>query len=66
MDWKEKAKEIHKKEKEQAKQKLKEKVIKHLQKDRMDMSGWGVGQISISALECEVILDLLEKEKNNE
>lgn len=61
MDWK-KAKKIHEKEKAQAKIKLKERIIEHLKKDRTDMSGWGVGQLEISALECEVILDLYEKE----
>lgn len=62
MEWKEKAREIHKKEKEQAKERLKARVIEHLKRDRTDTSGWGAGQISISALESEVILDLLEKE----
>lgn len=62
MDWKEKAKEINKEKKEKAKKRLKERVIEHLQRDRTDMSGWGVGQLGISALECEVILDLFEKE----
>ena len=64
-DWKEKAKEIHKEKKEKQKQILKERVIEHLKRDRMDMSGWGVGQLCISALECEVILDLFEKEGKN-
>jgi hypothetical protein len=63
MDWKEKARKKHNEEKAKAKQRLKERIIEHLQRDRTDMSGWGVGQLGISALECEVILDLYEKEK---
>jgi hypothetical protein len=62
MDWKDKAKKINKEKKETQKQILKERVIEHLQRDRTDMSGWGVGQLCISALDCEVILDLFEKE----
>ena len=64
MDWKEKARRKHNEEKEKAKQRLKERVIEHLQRDRTDMSGWGVGQLCISALECEVILDLYEEKEN--
>ena len=63
MDWKEKARRKHNEEKAKAKQRLKGRIIEHLQRDRTDMSGWGVGQLGISALECEVILDLYEKEK---
>ena len=44
MDWKEEARKKHKEEKEKAKKRLKERVIEHLQRDRTDMSGWGVGQ----------------------
>lgn len=64
MNWKEKAILKHQEEKEKAKKRLKERIIEHLQRDRTDMSGWGVGQISISALECEVIMDLFEKEED--
>lgn len=63
MDWKEKARRKHNEEKEKAKLRLKERIIEHLQRDRTDMSGWGVGQLDISVLECEVILDLYKKEK---
>ena len=64
MNWKEKAILKHQEEKEKAKKRLKERIIEHLQRDRTDMSGWGAGQISISALECEVIMDLFEKEED--
>lgn len=64
MDWKEEARKKHKEEKEKAKKRLKERVIEHLQRDRTDMSGWGAGQLCISALECEVILDLYEEKEN--
>lgn len=60
-DWKEKAKKINKDKKDQAKKRLKERIIDHLQRERTDMSGWGAGQISISALESEVIFDLFEE-----
>ena len=60
-DWKEKAKKINKDKKDQAKKRLKERIIDHLQRKRTDMSGWGAGQISISALESEVIFDLFEE-----
>lgn len=60
IDW-EKAREIHKKEKEKTKTRLKERVIEHLQKDRTDMSGWGVGLLGINTLEAEVILDLFKE-----
>jgi len=63
MDWKEEAIKKHKEEKEKAKKRLKERVIEHLQRDRTDMSGWGVGQLCISVLECEVILDMFMKER---
>ena len=63
MDW-EKAKEIHKKEKAQAKIKLKKKIIEQLKRDRTNMSSFGVGpQLGISILECEVILDLFEEKE---
>ena len=64
MDWKEEARKKHNEEKEKAKKRLKERVIEHLQRDRTNMSGWGVGQLCISALECEVILDLYEEKEN--
>lgn len=63
MNWKEKAIQKHKEEKEQAKIKLRKRVIEELKRYRTDMSNFGPGpQLAISMLDCEVILDLLEKE----
>lgn len=65
IDW-EKAREVHKKEKEQAKKRLRKRVMEELKKYRTDMSNFGPGpELTISMLESEVILDLFKEVEND-